>query len=187
MPCSMDCGHTAHQRRLQRDAGTLPREWQACCSASPLASSWRFCSSGPAARVSLSVLGPPGHRYVRISATPLSTVTTAHAQLAAARSTCAVLHCLSTVTATYAHQAADPSDVAPVNAGAPLEISKRHAMPVLLCIRLGNLCSELVFTGGCTSAGHQNDRLACTHSMVPKHLRLSLGGPCPSWGNLGST
>eukprot|EP00891_Asterochloris_glomerata_P004386 jgi/Astpho2/4386/Aster-x0628 len=31
--------------------------------------------------------------------------------------------------------------------GAPLEISKRHAMPVLLCIRLGNLCSELVFTG----------------------------------------
>ena len=62
------------------------------------------------------------------------------------------------VTAPSPNQAADPSDVALIDAGAPLEISKRHAMPVLLCIRLGNLCSELVFTGGCTSAGHQHNR-----------------------------
>ena len=69
----------------------------------------------------------------------------------------ALQHCDSHMCPT-----ADVSDVAPVDAGAPLEISKRHAMPVLLCIRLGNLCSELVFTGGCASAGHQDDRLSCS-------------------------
>ena len=61
------CSPTATSGRCRstamRRAGSTSPPWQACCSASPLALSWRCCSSGPAAKVSQSGLRMLGHRW----------------------------------------------------------------------------------------------------------------------------